>query len=146
MKRSGFLALFLLLFIAVARSGPAAAQSSDRDSPTLIQAGEVNGELDGSGNEYFYSFRAGPGKVTITVDVKSSTGQALLNFELLAKNGATVLLCCEYAQADGDGQSARAVKTVSLGKRQTVMLHVTVGKAGTGTYRIRLSGAVGDDQ
>lgn len=74
------------------------------------------------------------------VDVKSSTGQALLNFELLDKNAATAILCCEFAQADGDGQSARDVKSVTLGKRQTVVLHVTIGKSGRGTYRVRFSG------
>ena len=146
MKRSSSLTLAFLLFLAVAWSGPAAAQSQDRDNPTPIKHAEVNGELDGSGNEYFYSFHAGPGKLTITVDVKSATDQALLNFELLAKNAATALICCEFAQADGTGQSARDVKSVTLAKRQTVILHVTVGKAGTGSYRIRLSGAVADDQ
>jgi hypothetical protein len=98
--------------------------------------------LDGSGDEYFYSFPAGPGELTITVDVKSTTGQALLNFELLAKNAATAIICCEFAQADSDGQSARVVKSVKLAKRQMVILHVTVGKAGTGSYRVRLAGAV----
>jgi hypothetical protein len=141
MTRSGSRISSLLLFIAVAMSGSAAAQSSDRDYPTQVKSAEINGALDGSGTEYFYSFVAGPGELTITVDVNSSIGQALLNFELLAKNAATVIICCEYAQADGDGQSARAVKSVKLAKRQTVILHVTVGKSGTGSYRVRLAGA-----
>ncbi|HXO40383.1 MAG TPA: hypothetical protein VN999_02975 [Thermoanaerobaculia bacterium] len=142
MKRSGSRISALLLFIAIAMSGSAAAQSSDRDYPTQVKSAEINGALDGSGTEYFYSFVAGPGELTITVDVNSSIGQALLNFELLAKNAATVIICCEYAQADSDGQSARAVKSVKLAKRQTVILHVTVGKSGTGSYRVRLAGAV----
>jgi hypothetical protein len=142
MKRSGSRILALLLFIAVAVTGPAAAQSTDRDYPTPVKSAEINGALDGSGSEYFYSFPAGPGELTLTVDVKSSTGQALLNFELLAKDAATALICCEFAQADGDGLSARVVKSLKLAKHQTVILHVTVGKAGTGTYRVRLAGAV----
>jgi len=80
------------------------------------------------------------------VDVKSSTGQALLNFELLDRNAGNAILCCEYAQANEDGQSAREVKSVRLGKRQTVVLHVTIGKAGRGTYRVRLSGAVANEK
>jgi hypothetical protein len=136
------MALACLLFIAVALSGSTAAQSKDRDHPTPVKANEINGELDASGDEYFYSFVAGPGELTIMVDVKSSTGQALLNFELLDRNAAAAILCCEYAQANEDGQSAREVKSVRLGKRQTVVLHVTIGKAGRGTYRVRLSGAV----
>jgi len=142
MKRSGSRTLALLLFVAVAISSSAAAQSTDRDYPTQVKSAEINGALDGSGNEYFYSFPAGPGELTITVDVRSTTGQALLNFELLAKNAATAIICCEYAQANDDGQSARDVKSVKLAKRQMVILHVTVGKAGTGSYRVRLAGAV----
>jgi hypothetical protein len=142
MKRSVSLALAFLVFIVVALSGSAAAaQSKDRDHPTPVKGNEITGELDDSGDEYFYSFPAGPGELTITVDVKSSTGQALLNFELLDKNAAAAILCCEFAQADGDGQSARVVKGVRLGKRQTVVLHVTVGKSGRGTYRVRFSGS-----
>src|SRR5580765_8562661 len=140
MKRSMSLTLALSLFILVASSGYAAAQSKDRDHPTRITSNDIDGELDNSGDEYFYSFTAGPGELTLTVDVKSSTGQALLNFELLDRNAAQAILCCEFAQADGDGQSARVVKSVRLGKRQTVVLHVTVGQAGRGTYRVRLSG------
>ena len=143
MKRSVSIALSFLLFIVVALSGSAAAaQSKDRDHPTRVTSNEINGELDASGDEYFYSFVAGPGELTITVDVKSSTGQALLNFELLDSHAAAAIICCEFAQADGDGQSARVMKSVKLGKRQTVVLHVTVGKAGRGTYRVRLSGSV----
>lgn len=142
MKQSSFVRLAFLLCFAVALSGLVAAQSKDRDHPTPVKSSEITGELDASGDEFFYSFLAGPGELTILVDVKSSTGQALLNFELLDSNAAAAILCCEFAQADGDGQSAREVKSVRLGKRQTVVLHVTVGKAGRGTYRVRLSGAV----
>lgn len=146
MKRSLTIALSLVLFIVVALSGAAAAQSKDRDHPTRVTSNEINGELDASGDEYFYSFTAGPGELTLTVDVKSSTDQALLNFELLDSRAAAAIICCEFAQADGDGQSARVIKSVKLGKRQTVVLHVTVGKAGRGTYRVRLTGAVADEK
>jgi hypothetical protein len=146
MKRFSLLSLAFLLFFAVALSASVAAQSTDRDHPTPVKSNEINGELDASGDEYFYSFFAGPGELTIMVDVKSSTGQALLNFELLDKNAAAALLCCEFAQANGDGESAREVKSVRLGKRQTVVLHVTIGKAGRGTYRVRLSGAVANEK
>jgi hypothetical protein len=142
MKRSRLFTPVFFLFVAVVFSRTAAAQSKDRDHPTPVKSHEINGELDASGDELFYSFVAGPGELTLTVDVKSSTGQALLNFELLDKNAASAILCCEFAQADGDGQSARNVKSVRLAKRQLVVLHVTIGTAGRGSYRVRLSGAV----
>jgi len=141
MKRSASMLLAVSLFIVLGLSGLTTAQSNDRDHPTRVTSNEIKGELDNSGNEYFYSFTAGPGELTLTVDVKSSTGQALLNFELLDSHAAAAILCCEFAQADGDGQSARVMKSVKLGKRQTVVLHVTVGKAGRGTYRVGLGGA-----
>ena len=133
--------LAFALFIAITVSGPAAAQSSDRDHPTRVESNEIKGDLDNSGNEYFYSFSVGPGELTLTVDVKSSSGTAVLNFELLEKNGATPLICCEFAQADSDGQSGRDVKSIKIAKKQTVILHATMGKTGTGTFRIRLSGS-----
>ena len=142
MKRSNRLALAVLLSATVVFASSAAAQSTDRDHPTPVKAGEINGDLDSSGKELFYSFFAGPGELTMTVDVKSTTGQALLTFELLGGDAATSILCCEYAQADGDGQSARNVRSLTLAKRQLVILHATIGKAGVGTYRVRLSGAV----
>jgi len=140
MKRANCLILALLLCAAASASGGVLPQSTDRDHPTPVKSNEIEGDLDGSGDESFYSFAAGRGELTLTVDVKSSTGQALLNFELLDKNADKAIICCEYAQADGDGQSGRDVKSVKLAKGQTVVLHITVGKSGRGTYRVRFSG------
>jgi hypothetical protein len=78
MKRSDIIKLAFLLFITIALSGSAAAQSKDRDHPTPLKSNELTGDLDNSGNEYFYSFIAGPGELTLTVDVKSSDGRAYL--------------------------------------------------------------------
>jgi hypothetical protein len=142
MKRSDIIKLAFLLFITIALSGSAAAQSTDRDHPTPLKSNEITGDLDNSGNEYFYSFLAGPGELTLTVDVKSSDGTSVLNFELLDRKAANAIICCAYAQADSGGQSGRDIKSVKLAKRQTVVLHITIGKTGTGTYRVRLNGAV----
>jgi hypothetical protein len=140
MKRTNSLILAFLLCIASSVAGADLPQSSDRDHPTPVQANEIVGDLDNSGDESFYSFAAGAGELTLTVDVKSSTGQALLNFELLDKNADKAIICCEYAQADGDGQSGRDVKSVKLARGQRVVLHLTIGKSGRGTYRVRFSG------
>ena len=140
MKRTNCLILAFLLCIAASAAGRVLPQSSDRDHPTPVKSNEIVGDLDGSGDESFYSFVAGAGELTLTVDVKSSTGQALLNFELLDNNADKAMICCEFAQADGDGQSARDIKSVKLAKGQMVVLHLTVGKAGRGTYRVRFSG------
>ena len=133
--------LFLIAAIALFSASSAYAQSSDRDHPIPLSAGEFSGSLDNNNQEVFYSFIAGPGELKITVDVKGRSGeQALLNFELLAKNGATEIICCEFAQGN-DGGTGRAVKSVKLAKQQTVILHTTNGPIGGGSFNIRITGA-----
>jgi hypothetical protein len=140
MKKRLLLAAGLLALITA--NGSAFAQSTDRDHPTPFTSDEIKGELKGEEIEYFYSFTAGPGEVTLTVDVKSSDGTTGTAFELLDSNANKVLICCEGAQADSTGTTGRDVKSIRLGKRQTVILHLTPFKYGTGTYRVRISGAV----
>jgi hypothetical protein len=139
MKKNLFLAASLLVLMAA--TGSVFAQSTDRDHPTPFRSNEVNGELNGEEIEYFYSFTAGPGELTITVDVKSSGGTTGTAFELLDADANKVLICCEGAQADSTGTTGRDVKSIELGKRQTVILHLTPFKYGNGTYRVRISGA-----
>ena len=140
MKKSLLLAASLLVLIAA--TGSAFAQSTDRDHPTPFTSNEINGELKGEEIEYFYSFTAGPGEVTLTVDVKSSGGTTGTAFELLDADANKVLICCEGAQAGSTGESGREVASIKLGKRQTVILHLTPFKYGNGTFRVRISGAV----
>jgi hypothetical protein len=73
--------------------------------------------------------------------VKSSGGTTGTAFELLDADANKVLICCEGAQADSTGTTGRDIKSTKLGKEQTVILHLTPFKYGTGTYRVRISGA-----
>lgn len=132
----------LSLLVAIAAASVAVAQSGNRDHPTPINSSELRGVLNSDGGEFFYSFTAGPGDLTITVEVKSSEGTLAMPFELLAANAADTILCCEYAQADTTGATGRAVKTVNIKSRRTVILHLTENKYGAGTFLVRLSGAV----
>jgi hypothetical protein len=140
MKRSLLLTASLLVLIAA--TGSTFAQSTDRDHPTPFRSDEIRGELNGDEIEYFYSFTAGPGELTITVDVKSSDGTTGTAFELLDSDANKVLICCEGAQADSTGTTGRDIKSIKVGERQTVILHLTPFKYGKGTYRVRVSGAV----
>jgi hypothetical protein len=139
MKKSLLLAASLLVLIAA--TGSTFAQSTNRDHPTPLRSDEIRGELNGDEIEYFFSFTAGPGELTITVDVKSSGGTTGTAFELLDSDANKVLICCEGAQADSTGTTGRDVKSIKLGERQTVVLHLTPFKYGHGTYRVRITGA-----
>ena len=132
----------LSLILAITAASVAAAQSRDRDHPTPITSNELRGELNAHGGDSFYSFTAGPGELTITVEVKSTGGTLAMPFELLEANAADSILCCEGAQADGTGQTGRVVKTVKIKSRRTVILHLTEYEYGAGTFLVQLSGAV----
>ena len=140
MKRNLLPVLSLLL--AIAAASVAVAQSGDRDHPTPINSNELRGMLNSDGGEFFYSFTAGPGALTITVEVKSSEGTLAMPFELLAANAADSILCCEFAQAGTTGETGRVVKTVNIKSRRTVILHLTENQYGAGTFLVRFSGAV----
>jgi hypothetical protein len=133
--------LVLSLLVLLTAAGSVAAQSTDRDHPTPLKSTEIQGDADGSGTEYFYSFVAGPGKLTITLDVKSLDGTVAIPYELLDKNADKAIICCAFAQADSGGETGRSVESAKLEKRQTVILHLTMNKIYKGTYRVRLSGA-----
>lgn len=139
MKKTLLPILGLLLLLTA--TGSAFAQSTDRDHPTVLRSNEITGDLTSAEVEYFYSFTAGAGEVTITVDVKSSGGTTGTAFELLDGDANKALICCEGAQADSDGQSGRDVVSIKLAKRQTVVLHLTPFKYGHGTFRVRITGA-----
>ena len=100
MKRNLLPVLSLLL--AIAAASVAVAQSGNRDHPTPIDSNELRGVLNSDGGEFFYSFTAGPGDLTITVEVKSTGGTLAMPFELLGANAADSILCCEFAQAGRD--------------------------------------------
>lgn len=138
--------IFLLvtgLFVFFAMTGAAFAQSDDRDNPTPLSSNEIKGNVEANKDEHFYSFTAGPGELTITADIVGAkdSGTLSLAFELLDKNGANALLCCEGVQGDFGG-TGREVKSVKLTKRQTVIFHTTSNEGNSrGTFRFRFSGA-----
>ena len=140
MKRNLLPVLSLLL--AIAAASVVVAQSGNRDHPTPINSSELRGVLNSDGGEFFYSFTAGPGDLTITVEVKSSGGTLAMPFELLGANASDSILCCEFAQAGTTGETGRVVKTVKIRSRRTVILHLTEKQYGAGTLLVRFSGAV----
>ena len=139
MKRFYFLVLICLFSVFVSLAVSAATPASDRDHPTPLKSTEITGDLDGE--ESFAYFFAGPGELTITVDVKSTDGTAVLWFELLDKNAANSMIN-EYVQANETGASGRNIKSLKLAKKQKVVLRLKSETYGKGTYRVRLSGAV----
>jgi len=129
-----------------ASMGPAFGQgrSEDRDNPTSLTSTEINDNLDGSGDQYFYKFSAGPGKLTVTFEVKASGTNAGATLDLF-DNKSRPLLADVLAQGVDEG-AERVVNSVSISSKQDVVLRIKGIKygdsGGTGTYKVTLSGAV----
>jgi len=130
-----------IVFVIAFAATTSIAQYSSRDNPRALSSGEISGNLNDHNQESFYSFTAGPGEVTITLDVQAKRDDiGNMSFELLARDGSTSLLCCYGAQGDGGG-TGRDTASIKLTKRQTVILYTKNGPVGGGTYRLRVTGA-----
>ena len=137
--------LVIAAVLFCASISPAFGQrSEDRDKPTPLTSTEINDNLDGSGDEYFYKFSAGPGKVTVTFEVKASGTNAGATLDLF-DNKSRSLLADVLAQGV-DGGAERVVNSVTISSKQDVVLRIKGIKygdsGGTGTYKVMLSGAV----
>jgi hypothetical protein len=131
----------LLILLAFAVS--AAAQttpSTDRDNPTPFTANEVKGEGTDEKTEYFYSFTAGPGEVSLTFDVKATKDAYLHGFDYEVFDAKSRRLAGGFLDPVR-GESKRKIEKVSVRGQQQLLLRLVV----TGyvdAYRIRLEGAV----
>lgn len=134
---------FAVLFLFIAAPNSIFAQSTDRDRPTPLKTYELKGRLDGGETEYFYSFAAGPGELTVTFDVKAASTNAGAELELLDRNAKSLVSLLAQGV---DAGSERKVESVRLDRRQTIVLRfkgIRYGSGGgRGTYSIKLDGAV----
>ncbi len=146
MKKLTIFAAILILFVTVS----AFSQSQDSDRPTPIISNEVSGNVSADDtNQYFYSFVAGPGTLTITAEVKGVKRNQVVWFKLLEKNGADEISnSSDYVQTGDDGNMTRKIINIKLDKRRTILLQVTPQPLlGKEQYRFRLSGsAIFNDQ
>lgn len=130
-------ACFLLALLLVAI--PAAAQSTDRDNPTMLTSNEIKDEGVGKSVEYYYGFTAGPGEVTITVDLKARSYSTAVRFELLDAESNQILAHNMNAATTTGGE--RVVKKTRVREKQSVVLKLVLD-SNTGEYMVRLGGAV----
>jgi hypothetical protein len=140
-----FTALAFVIMLNIL-AGPAHSQSKDRDNPTRLTSNEIVGLIDPdkNGDNYHYTFVAGPGEVKVTLTVESGSGPGKgineVKFDLFDDDAKKI--ADKFVIASGGG-SEQGVIRVSVTRRQSVLLRVTLqSNRGPGKYRIRLSGAV----
>ena len=131
--------------ILICTSGDAYGQgrSEDRDNPALLSSNKVNDDLDGKDTQYFYKFTAGPGKLTVTFEVKASGTNAGAMLDLFA-NSKPIL--SDVLAQGVDGGSDRQVNSVQLNGKREIVMRIKGLKygdsGGTGAYAITLEGPV----
>ncbi len=122
----------------------AQGRSEDRDKPTLLNSNKVDDDLDGSASEYFYKFTAGPGKLTVTFEVKASGTNAGATLDLFDAKSRPLL--SDVLVQGVDGGSERLVKSVQFRGKQDILMRIKGVKygdsGGTGTYAVTLDGPV----
>ena len=133
-----------ILFCTSISLASAQERSEDRDKPTLLNSNKIDDDLDGSGTEYFYKFTAGPGKLTVTFDVKASGTNAGATFDLFDAKSNPLL--SDVLVQGVDGGSERVVKNLQLRRKQDILMRIKGVKygdsGGTGTYTVTLDGPV----
>ena len=138
--------LFIAAFLFCASISPAFGQerSTDRDNPTPLAANVITDDLDGSDTSYFYKFTAGPGKLTVIIEVKASGTNAGAMLDLFDTNSRPIL--SDVLAQGVDGGSERIVKSVQLSGKRDIVMRIKGLKygdtGGTGTYKVTLDGPV----
>ncbi|HEY0765856.1 MAG TPA: hypothetical protein VGD61_25980 [Pyrinomonadaceae bacterium] len=138
------LIIAVLLFCASISPSFGQERSTDRDNPTPVTANVITDDLDGTNSAYFYKFTAGPGKLTVTIEVKASGTNAGAMLDLFDAKSRPML--SDVLAQGVDGGSERIVNSIQLSGKRDIVLRIKGLKygdsGGTGTYKITLDGPV----
>lgn len=159
--------ILLVTFLLVAASASVAnAQSQDRENPTALSSGEIQGAGVEQKTAYYYTFDGGPGQVSATLNAKMKKGAKTATigidlFDANAKSLSSTLLQEglgggkeKVDQLIGNGvgrltseldtltgSTRQRTSSVKVKEKQKLTLRVMVGP-GIETYTVKLEGAV----
>ena len=133
-----FLLIAAILTFAGVMQAVAQERGKTRETAQMIQTGEVKDDLDGSNDSYWYKFTAGPGPVTITLEVEANETNAGATLDVYG-SGTRAIVSNVLAQGVDKG-TERVERTFKLTKQQTILVRIKGIKygeqGGTGTYTI----------
>ena len=146
-SRHRFYAVSLVTALLLCTSMSAAfgqERSTDRDNPTPVASNVITDDLDGTDTSYFYKFTAGPGKLTVTIEVKASGTNAGAMLDLFDAKSRPML--SDVLAQGVDGGSERIVNSIQLSAKKDIVMRIKGLKygdtGGTGTYKVTLDGPV----
>lgn len=131
-----------ILFAAAVMTAAAQDRSEDRDRPAPVTTNEITDDLDGTEDEYFYVFTAGPGTLKITFDVEAAGTNAGAVFDFFDAKSKSVL--SNVLVQGVDKGSERVVKSIKSAKAREIVMRVKGVKygssGGNGIYKVRFDG------
>lgn len=143
--RSGLLAILtscVVVSMVALNAAPAMAQSresTDIDHPVRVTSNEITAPI--GNREIFYTFAAGPGELTMTLDLMQQDVGATVEIILMDKEAKKIFSFYGWAL----GHTDRKVERVSFIRRQQVLLKINIYNAGQpyrGTFRLRFAGPI----
>ena len=130
---------FILIIALILVGGVAAsAQSTDQSNPTPITSNELT--IAGpkkSNQQFYYSFTAGPGEVSLQFSVKAKTYSTFVGVKIFDAELNTLT----YHNMSADSSQSMALKKFDVGAKQTLMMSFT-SDSNLGECKIKLGGAV----
>jgi hypothetical protein len=155
-KSVHWLFVFLRLFVL---ANVANAQSKDKDNPTRLTSNEISQPIyaDNRNETIYYSFEAGPGEVTITLNLKTARNKegGKNEVQTVLFNETGKILVSIYASAtkmpdpyQTEAGNKQQVASFALSRRQKVTMSILFTNANTpgGNYQLLLGGAVNVSQ
>jgi CARDB protein len=126
----------LLLAVLLMNAGMIAAQANGRNHPSPLVSNTIEGHGTGKKIEEFYTFTAGPGEVSITVDLTATSGSTGADVELFNSDNKIF-----FNYPNATTTTERSAKRISVNTRQVVILRLAFD-ASMSKYRVTLGGAV----
>jgi hypothetical protein len=115
--------------------------SKDQNNPTPLETRLINGGSVAEKTKYFCTFMAGPGKVSLKLNVKSKKEAAVSSVDLELLDSDSKHLVSGFANPSL-GDNKQQILTANLDSKQLVLLTITVS-TGVDNYSLSVGGVVG---
>lgn len=138
MKNFKPISFALIVIFWTVMADAALAQSTDQSSPTPIASNElVIAGPKKTNQQYFFSFTAGPGEVTLQLSVKAKASSTFVGIKIFDAELNTVT----YHNMSADTSPSMALKKFDVGEKQTLVLSFN-SDSSLGECRVKFGGAV----
>lgn len=118
------------------------APNNHPDNPYPLTSSVISGDVSGTAKvEQYYTFNAGPGKVTMTVDMQTNSG-TMIDYDFYIYD-AKWNKVTGFFDVLGNSATKRTVKEFNQKRERKLFLKIVAKPSwGSGSFRVLLEGAV----